>query len=337
MTAQHNQNSQPPVAPDASQIFNRIALATAKHERILSTLSKHRTASTFSPTTLTSTGGGFSSLTIRTTPTPSDGTQPPHQAQDRPSRKAQADDADLLYSQPPNAGVGYSPSPSPSAQSSSSGAGAQDKVTMMLRRKVLGRNAARQLAERERQRNGKKRGLAGVGSGGGGESESEEEVGKTALVRSRGNRGNRAKAGEEDGKGKGKKEGGATSSSSTAVAGGGGGGGGGENGLSESGSESKAGEKGNDKGMPRRKKARVEEGEKDDKGDSIAGLAETEKTDVGGDVVMGETGSAVEGQTGGEKKRKRKNKKKQRKAADRKAADAKARAEAGETGTDAED
>ncbi|KAK4115758.1 hypothetical protein N656DRAFT_775716 [Canariomyces notabilis] len=192
-----------PVAPDVDQIFNRIALGMAKHQRIFDTLAKHRTPSSPSTATATATatgttpgpGGGFSSLTNpksnKSQLTSSSRSGNASNSATTRSPKID-DDADLnpAYALPPNAGIGYTP---PSA-SAAAGAGgnkslASSSADRALRTKILGRNAARQLAERDRLA-----AAAAGGSGSGGNrkrergghaSDSEEEVGRAALVRTK--------------------------------------------------------------------------------------------------------------------------------------------------------
>jgi hypothetical protein len=171
----------------------------AKHQRIFDTLAKHRTPSSPSTATATATGttpgpgGGFSSLTNpksnKSQLTSSSRSGNASNSATTRSPKID-DDADLnpAYALPPNAGIGYTP---PSASASAAGVGA-NTADRALRTKVLGRNAARQLAERDRLAAAAAAAAAGSGSGGnrkrergGHASDSEEEVGRAALVRTK--------------------------------------------------------------------------------------------------------------------------------------------------------
>ncbi|KXX82791.1 hypothetical protein MMYC01_200775 [Madurella mycetomatis] len=168
-----------PVTPDVNQIFNRIALGMAKHQRIFDTLAKHRKPTTAAPAqggrSSGGGGGGFSSLAA---PNNSNSSRASN------STTPRNDDADSdlnpAYALPPNAGVGYVPAGANSAATAADGDRAQ------LRAKVLGRNAARQLELAERGRGGAVQGQKKRGAVRDGESESEEEVGRGAMVRDRG-------------------------------------------------------------------------------------------------------------------------------------------------------
>jgi hypothetical protein len=184
-----------PVAADA--IFNQIALGLAKHQRIAATLSKHRTNT---PTTIQIKGRGFSSLATTNGHTPN-GTKTSTTQQSSPQTNngsSGIEDEESLYSASINAGLGFSPSPSPSSSSSAKNNG-ESKDTAALRRRVLGRNAARQLAEARTA--GRKRAAPAE------DSESEEEVGKASLVKAGGRRGVRVKEDYERGVEAGKKNG----------------------------------------------------------------------------------------------------------------------------------
>lgn len=87
-----------------------------------------------------------------------------------------ADDLDPPL--PDNVGIGYIAP----ASSSSLNKPPEDREKAVLRQRVLGRNAARQLAERERQQQQQQQ-PGGRKKKGGDGSDSEEEVGKGALVK----------------------------------------------------------------------------------------------------------------------------------------------------------
>ncbi|GAB1313211.1 hypothetical protein MFIFM68171_03421 [Madurella fahalii] len=193
-----------PVAPDVNQIFNRIALGMAKHQRIFDTLAKHRKPTSAAPTAATGGGGaaaaggggggGFSSLAAGKAAASAPAYAAPTTTNDSSSSSRgsngttprHTDDADLnpAYALPPNAGVGYVPANAAAAAANST-VTAADRDRAQLRSKVLGRNAARQLELAERARAAghgpKKRGVARDDG-----SESEEEVGRGAMVRDRG-------------------------------------------------------------------------------------------------------------------------------------------------------
>lgn len=198
--------SRPPIAPVLPEHTNTVAFNFSKKANLLASLrSKHRSSQTQPTTTTTTTTTkkkGFSSLTTTTTTTPLSTTTPnPHQPQ-----PPQTDDLDSVFRAPPNAGIDYAP---PSSSSGTNGTTiAQDAETRVLARKILGRNAARQVQEareaRAGQRGVKRRGGGGVAE----ESESEEELGRSAVgrARARGGGGNVGgggveyqKAGERDG------------------------------------------------------------------------------------------------------------------------------------------
>ncbi|KAB5582500.1 hypothetical protein GE09DRAFT_1075182 [Coniochaeta sp. 2T2.1] len=94
-----------PVAPNMSQILNRISLGLAKHERILSTL-KRPSPSTSNPNNSTKSASGFSSLASSNT-----STNPSAQPPNGPSRTK--DEEDKLFESernlPPNTGIGFVP------------------------------------------------------------------------------------------------------------------------------------------------------------------------------------------------------------------------------------
>ncbi|KAL2131339.1 hypothetical protein VTI74DRAFT_5247 [Chaetomium olivicolor] len=305
MPSQDDPKQKLPVAADFKEIFNRINLNLDKRRSALSALTKHHQPSSSTTTTtppVSGGAGGFSSLTSSSrASTPSHHHQ---QSQSQPQRERSADDQDLnpVYALPPNAGIGYNPSRSSSSDASRS---AQDRDTQLLRRKVLGKNAARQLAEARSARNGA--GSLKRGSGGGYESESEEEVGRGALVRSRGKG---QGVGSVNGKvGTSKKRG-----AERIVKGEGEGNGNGEE------------EEDEEEVAPRRKKARVEGRETGNymggkEGEEKKGNGERKWQNGGEDVVMVETGAEAEGQkdgpggtseqqVNGEKKKKKKKKKK---------------------------
>lgn len=175
-----------PVAPDVNQIFNRIALGIAKHQRIFDTLAKHRKPTTAAPAPGGRSssggggggGGGFSSLAAPNNSSSSSSNSKSNNSTTPRNDNANSD-LNPAYALPPNAGVGYVPAAAAAANS------AADRDRAQLRAKVLGRNAARQLelAERDQKKKKKKRG--GVRDDGDG-SESEEEVGRGAMVRDRG-------------------------------------------------------------------------------------------------------------------------------------------------------
>lgn len=189
--------SRPPIAPALPEQTNTIAFNFSKKANLLAALrSKHRPSqpqpTTTNTTTTTTTKKGFSSLTTTTTttPLPFTPTPNPHQAQ-----PPQIDELDSAFRAPPNAGIGHAPS------SSSTGTNgttiAQDAETRLLARKILGRNAARQLQEAKDARGGQ-RGVKRRGGGVADESESEEELGRSAVGRARA-RGGGGKAGGGDG------------------------------------------------------------------------------------------------------------------------------------------
>ncbi|KAK3897458.1 hypothetical protein C8A05DRAFT_38990 [Staphylotrichum tortipilum] len=150
---------------DFNKTYNSISLGMAAHNTFLSNLSKHRAAKNTS-------------------------TQPTRPA---PQRTISSNsDLNTAWLPPPSAGLGYrappSSSKSPSASSSGASTPAPDHETNVLRKKILGRNAARQVAEGQLQQ--KQQGLKkGSSKGNAGQSESEEEVGRGGLVRTRGKRG----------------------------------------------------------------------------------------------------------------------------------------------------
>ncbi|KAL2195766.1 hypothetical protein P885DRAFT_61541 [Corynascus similis CBS 632.67] len=195
MAADGNPTPRPPSNADFNEIFNRIALARAKHHRVVS-LAGHRpltppvTPPSAPPNTTSTTaaaGGGFSSFSASTATSSSQSQTPASSNSPRTAASAAANDPRLADDfddrhpwAPDNAGIGYTP-----PSSSKSSTAQQDRETALLRKKVLGRNAARQLAEREQQHQrgvGRKRGVAAVSDDG---SESEEELGKGALVKGR--------------------------------------------------------------------------------------------------------------------------------------------------------
>ncbi|KAK3304358.1 uncharacterized protein B0T15DRAFT_512518 [Chaetomium strumarium] len=181
-----------PIAAHA--IFNQIGLGLAKHQRITSTISKHRSSTTTTTTTTQGIGRGFSSLA--TTGHAPNGTEisTPHHFNSQSNGGSSGsgsgiEDEQDLYSASSNAGLGFSPSPSPASSSSSSKNNGESKDTAALRRRVLGRNAARQVAEAKANR---KRMAE--------DSESEEEVGKGSLVKAGGRARVKAKRTEEYGR-----------------------------------------------------------------------------------------------------------------------------------------
>lgn len=184
--------SRPPIAPALPEQTNTIAFNFTKKANLLASLrSKHRPSQpqpTTTTTTTTTAKKGFSSLTTTTTPLPSTPTPNPHQAQSPPT-----DDLDSAFRAPPNAGIGHAP---PSSSGTNGTAIAQDAETRLLARKILGRNAARQLQEAKDARGGQ-RGVKRRGGGVADESESEEELGRSAVGRARA-RGGGGKAGGGD-------------------------------------------------------------------------------------------------------------------------------------------
>lgn len=78
------------------------------------------------------------------------------------------DDKDILFSTPPNTGIGYNPSPSTAALTAKN-----QQEDKFLRQKLLGRNAQRQKEDAARRKRN-----------GGDESESEEEVGRSGVGKS---------------------------------------------------------------------------------------------------------------------------------------------------------
>ncbi|KAK0706479.1 hypothetical protein B0T26DRAFT_680156 [Lasiosphaeria miniovina] len=189
-----------PVASDLDQIFNRISMGMAKHQRILETL--HQGRSTAPPAAVATAPPivasdenekeqkrGFSSLAAKASS--SLGPPPPQQQQQQRSAKpslsttaaAAAEDMDLnpFYAAPPNAGIGWvPPGLSSSSTAAVAGSGGDDRLLrarLQLGRRVEGRSAAAQKAER-----GKKRGHGAAGNHG---SEEEEELGRSAVGRSK--------------------------------------------------------------------------------------------------------------------------------------------------------
>lgn len=193
--------SRPPIAPALPEHTNTVAFSFTKKANLLASLrSKHRPSQPQPTTTTTiTTKKGFSSLTTTTTPFPSTPTLAPnpHQAQAPPT-----DDLDSVFRAPPNAGIGHVP---PSASGISGTTIAQDAETRLLARKILGRNAARQLQEAREARAGQK-GVKRRGGAVAEESESEEELGRSAVGRARARGG--SKAGGGDGQKAGEREGG---------------------------------------------------------------------------------------------------------------------------------
>lgn len=185
--------SRPPIAPALPEQTNTIAFNFTKKANLLASLrSKHRPSQPQPTTTTTTTAKkGFSSLTTTTTPLPSTPSLAanPHQAQ------PQTDDVDSAFRAPPNAGIGHAPSSSSTGNNGTTIA--QDAETRLLARKILGRNAARQLQEAKDARGGQ-RGVKRRGGGVADESESEEELGRSAVGRARA-RGGGGKAGGGDG------------------------------------------------------------------------------------------------------------------------------------------
>ncbi|KAK0740861.1 hypothetical protein B0T18DRAFT_218895 [Schizothecium vesticola] len=196
--------SRPPIAPALPELTNTLAFSLTKKTSLLASLrSKHRSSQT-QPTTATTTATtkkGFSSLTTTTTTPPLSSIPTPIP---KPHQPNQNDDLDSSFRLAPNAGIGQAP---PSASGTNGTATARDAETRQLARKILGRNAARQVQEARDARAGS-RGVKRRGGGGGAEeSESEEELGRSAVGRERA-RGVRSKLGDGDGLKGGEREGG---------------------------------------------------------------------------------------------------------------------------------
>ncbi|KAK1832141.1 hypothetical protein QBC39DRAFT_75456 [Podospora conica] len=173
--------SRPPIAPALPELTNAIALGLSKQAALLASLrSKHRPSqpTTTSTTTTTTTKKGFSSLTTTTTPLSSASIPTPSPHQPKPN-----DDLNPSFLAPPNAGIGQAP---PSSSNATAATTAKDAETRQLARKILGRNAARQVQEAKDARAAGGRGVKRRGGGGAAaESESEEELGRSAVGRAR--------------------------------------------------------------------------------------------------------------------------------------------------------
>jgi hypothetical protein len=185
-------NSKPPVAANRDQILNRIALSLAKHQSILGSLSKSRSASTnaAAPKQAPTAGGSFSSLRA------SSSAQQPESSTST-SRAALAERAARLASEeasfreeralPPNAGIGWV-----GASTSVGGVGAgaragkksareeqQDKI---LAQRLLGGAGAR-------NRKGEEMAAAAAAAKWkrkmGGDGDDDEEEGRSAVGRAK--------------------------------------------------------------------------------------------------------------------------------------------------------
>ncbi|KAH8907073.1 hypothetical protein BR93DRAFT_927930 [Coniochaeta sp. PMI_546] len=146
-----------PVAPNMSQILNRISLGLAKHERILQTLKRPPQPTTPSTAQSKSTTSGFSSLAQPTAPSNKPGSA-------NGVVSASREEEDRLFEQdralPPNAGIGFVEERKAGERE---GKGREDK---MLRGRLLGKRGGGKDKGAERKRY---------------VDESEEEEGRSGL------------------------------------------------------------------------------------------------------------------------------------------------------------
>ncbi|KAK0704729.1 hypothetical protein B0H67DRAFT_357979 [Lasiosphaeris hirsuta] len=176
-------NGRPPIAANLDQSMNRITIGLAKHSQILSTLNKsHATTVTTTTTPSNTLKRGFSSTTT-TTPLPKSTPNTSHTPSTNPAHDRELNPA---YVQAPNTGVGFA---AHSATPLAGTGGAQAREDVVLKTRLLGRNAAAQKAAAGEAR---KRTAAR-----GGASDSEEELGRSAVGRVRPKRA-RAAAVEEE-------------------------------------------------------------------------------------------------------------------------------------------